>query len=102
MASPLLHSLPVRWGVGPAPRIAFGCHLVMLVLLLALYFFAAPPLGIVYLVVLGLVAALLFYEHAIVAPQNLSRVNEAFFNVNAIISVGLLIALLVEIAWGRG
>jgi 4-hydroxybenzoate polyprenyltransferase len=98
-----LYSVPARLGVGPALRIALVCHVVMLGLLLALYFFAAPPLGVVYLVALGLVALLLLYEHAIVSPHDLTRVNQAFFHVNAVISVGLLVVLLLEIArqtWG--
>ncbi len=99
-----LHSMPARLGVARALRLAFVCHLVMLGLLLALYFFAAPPLGTLYLISLGLVAALLVYEHSLVTPLNLARVNEAFFQVNAVISVGLLVILLMEIArvtwWG--
>jgi 4-hydroxybenzoate polyprenyltransferase len=99
-----LYSIPARLGVPAALRIAFLCHLVMLALLLALYFFAAPPLGTVYLIGLALVAVLLFYEHSLVTPQNLTRVNQAFFHVNAVISIGLFVVLLVEIAriawWG--
>jgi 4-hydroxybenzoate polyprenyltransferase len=99
-----LHSLPARLGIGPALRIALGCHIFMLGLLLALYFFASPPLGVIYLAGLGLVAILLLYEHSLVTPHNLTRVNQAFFQVNAIISVGLLVVLLVEIVrikwWG--
>jgi 4-hydroxybenzoate polyprenyltransferase len=93
-----LHSLPARLGIGPALRIALGCHILMLGLLLTLYFFASPPLGAIYLAGLGLVAILLLYEHSLVTPHNLTRVNQAFFQVNAIISVGLLVVLLVEIA----
>jgi 4-hydroxybenzoate polyprenyltransferase len=93
-----LHSLPARLGVGPALRVAAGCHLLMVGLLLSLYFVAAPPLGMIYLIGLGLVAGLLLYEHALVSPQDLTRVNQAFFQVNAVISVGLLVLLLVEIA----
>jgi 4-hydroxybenzoate polyprenyltransferase len=99
-----LHSLPARLGIGPALRIALGCHIIMLGLLLALYFFASPPLGIIYLAGLGLVGILLLYEHSLVTPHNLTRVNQAFFQVNAIISAGLLVVLLVEIVrikwWG--
>jgi 4-hydroxybenzoate polyprenyltransferase len=93
-----LHSLPARLGLGPALRVALACHVAMLGLLLALYFFATPPLGTIYLAGLGLVAGLLLYEHSLVNPQNLARVNQAFFHVNALISVGLFIVLLVEIA----
>ncbi len=43
---------------------------------------------------------LLIYEHALVRPDDLSRVNQAFFHVNAVISLGLLVVVLVEIALG--
>jgi 4-hydroxybenzoate polyprenyltransferase len=92
-----LHSIPARLGVARALRVALACHLVMLVLLAALYVFASPPLGYVYLAGIGVVAALIVYEHSLVRPNDLTRVNQAFFNINAIISVGLLILLLVEI-----
>jgi len=99
-----LHSLPARLGVGPALHVAFVCHLLMFGFLLALYFLATPPLGAIYLIGLGLVALLLLYEHFLVSPRDLTRVNQAFFQVNAIISVGLLVVLLVEIVrvqwWG--
>ena len=60
--------------------------------------FASPHLGTVFLVGLGLIAALLIYEHALVRPDDLSRVNRAFFHVNGVISVGLLILVLIQLA----
>ncbi len=93
-----LHSLPRRVGVARRLRIAFICHLMMLVLLAVLYVLASPPLGWLYLAGLGVVTVLIVYEHALVRPGDLTRVNQAFFNVNAIISVGLFVLLLVEIA----
>ncbi len=98
-----LHSIPARLGVAAALRLAFACHLAMLGLLVALYFAASPPLGAIYVGGLVLIAGLLLYEHSLVTPHNLARVNLAFFHVNAIISIGLLVILLVEIArasWG--
>jgi 4-hydroxybenzoate polyprenyltransferase len=92
-----LHSIPARLGVPQALRVALGCHLIMLVLLAVLYVLASPPLGYVYLVGIGVAAMLIVYEHSLVRPNDLSRVNQAFFNVNAFISVGLLVLLLVEI-----
>jgi 4-hydroxybenzoate polyprenyltransferase len=92
-----LHSIPARLGVGRALRVALACHLVMLVLLAVLYVLASPPLGYVYLGGIGVVAMLIVYEHSLVRPDDLSRVNQAFFNVNALISIGLLLLLLVEI-----
>jgi 4-hydroxybenzoate polyprenyltransferase len=93
-----LHSIPARLGVPAALRVAFLCHLAMIGLLVALYVLASPPLWHVFLVALGATAALVVYEHSLVRPGDLTRVNQAFFNVNAIISVGLLVVLLVEIA----
>ena len=72
----------------------------MLLLLAVLYVLASHPpwpLGYVYLFGVGAVAVLIVYEHSLIRPNNLTRVNQAFFNVNAVISVGLLVVLLVEI-----
>jgi 4-hydroxybenzoate polyprenyltransferase len=92
-----LYSIPAKIGVGPALRVALGCHLIMLGLLIALYFLANPPLGVIYLIGIVAVAALLIYEHALVKPTDLTRVNAAFFQVNAVISIGLLLVALVEV-----
>ena len=96
-----LHSIPARLGVPRALRLALLSHVLMLAMLVVLYVLASPPLGYVYLAGLGLVTALLVYEHSLVQPNDLTRVNQAFFNVNIIISVGLLVVLLVEIALQR-
>ena len=47
-----------------------------------------------------LVAVLLAYEHWLVRPDDLSRVNQAFFQVNGIISVGLFVLVLAQLALG--
>jgi len=41
----------------------------------------------------------LVYEHALVRPDDLTRVNAAFFNVNVIISVGLFVVGAVDLLW---
>ena len=46
------------------------------------------------------VAVLLVYEHWLVRPDDLSRVNQAFFQVNGVISVGLFVVVLVQLAVG--
>jgi 4-hydroxybenzoate polyprenyltransferase len=94
-----LHSVPARFGVGNSLRIAAGCHAVMVGLLVGLGF-ASSHLGAVYFAGLVAVAALLVYEHRIVRPDDLSRVNRAFFQVNGVISVGLLVLVLVQLAVG--
>ncbi len=92
-----LHSVPAKIGVGRALRVALACHLIMLGLLVALYFLANPPLGVVYLIGIAAVAVLLIYEHSLVKPTDLTRVNQAFFRVNALISIGLFLVALVEV-----
>ena len=49
------------------------------------------PIGAVWWTGVAAVAVLLVYEHALVRPDDLARINTAFFNVNAIISLGLLL-----------
>lgn len=92
-----LHSVPARFGVPTSLRIAAGCHAVMVGLLVVLGL-VAPRLGGVYFAGLGVVAALLVYEHRLVRPDDLSRVNRAFFHVNGVVSVGLLAVVLVQLA----
>src|SRR5262249_61744247 len=91
------HPLPARLGVPAALRLALLCPILMLAMLVALYLLASPPLGWVYLVGVGCVTVLLVYEHSLVRPDDLTRVNQAFFNVNIIISMGLLVRLLFGI-----
>lgn len=92
-----LHSVPARLGVRRSLRVAAACHAGMFALLVALGF-ASPHLGAVYFAGLGAVGLLLAYEHALVRPDDLSRVNRAFFHVNGVISVGLLLLVLVQLA----
>jgi 4-hydroxybenzoate polyprenyltransferase len=92
-----LHSIPARLGVRGALWVSLGCHIVMLILLAALYFVASPPLGTIYLIGVALVAGLVIYEHYLVSPSDLGRVNQAFFQVNVIISMGLLIVVVLEV-----
>jgi 4-hydroxybenzoate polyprenyltransferase len=95
-----LRSIPVRLGVAGALRLALVCHLVMLGCLAAFYWVARPYLGAIYLCGLGAVALLVLFEHYLVSPTNLARVNQAFFHVNVIISVGLFLIVLLQLAVG--
>jgi len=91
-----LHSIPARLGVAGALRLAAGCHALTVALLLALPA-CYPGLETVYLLGVLTVAGLLIYEHRLVRADDLTRVNVAFFQVNAIISVGLLLLVVVEL-----
>ncbi len=84
-----LKSIPARFGVRSALRIALGSHLITILMLLVLWKMAG--LGLVFLIGVLAIAGLLMYEHWLVRPDDLNRINVAFFNVNAIISFGILI-----------
>jgi 4-hydroxybenzoate polyprenyltransferase len=95
-----LHSIPATLGVAGALAAAKACHFVMWLALVGLYFVAGPPLDGIYLVGVALVGVLLVYQHALVRPGDLARVNQAFFHVNVVISVGLLAIVAAELAFG--
>ncbi|MBX3431962.1 MAG: putative 4-hydroxybenzoate polyprenyltransferase [Pirellulales bacterium] len=94
-----LHSIPVRLGVAGALRLAAVCHLATIGALAALPS-VYPPFGWIWCAGVASVAALLVYEHVLVRPDDLSRVNAAFFNVNAVISLGLLAVGIVDLVLG--
>jgi 4-hydroxybenzoate polyprenyltransferase len=92
-----LHSIPALLGVRNSLRLALGCHLIMLLCLLGLYAITPELQGFVYLVGSLAVAVLLLIEHQLVRPDDLSRVNQAFFQVNAIISIGLFLVVVLQL-----
>lgn len=99
-----LNSVPVMLGIKGALRLAAVCHgvmLVMLVLLPMLSRWCGPDLGLgwVYGTAVVVVAGLLVYEHWIVSEEDLTRVNIAFFNVNSVVSLGLLGAGMIDLLW---
>ena len=85
-----LHSIPARLGIVGALRLALFSHILAGACLIG--FWQIAGLGNIFLLGVILVLLLLAYEHWLVKPDDLTRVNIAFFNVNAIISVGLLVA----------
>jgi 4-hydroxybenzoate polyprenyltransferase len=92
-----LFSIPARWGVGAGLRVALVCHFLMLVALLVMGLIN-PHLGTTFFTGVAAVGLLLAYEHWLVRPDDLSRVNEAFFTINGIISIGLLAVVALQIA----
>ena len=90
-----LHSVPARFGIPAALRIAMVSHLLTIVSLVGLWYLT--DLGTIFLVGVLLVSGLLIYEHSLVRPDNLAKVNIAFFNVNALISFGLFLAGLIDL-----
>ncbi|MDF2962501.1 MAG: 4-hydroxybenzoate octaprenyltransferase [Paenibacillus sp.] len=90
-----LHSIPERFGVANALQIARWFHVVTAIGLLILFYLA--DLSWLYLIGIIVANGLLFYEHKIVTPQNLSRLNVAFFNLNAILSIAMFVFTLFDL-----
>ena len=93
-----VHSLPARFGVATALRVSGAVHLVTVLLLVA--FGAAAHLGAWWAVGMVGTTFALAYEHRIVSPEDLSRVNRAFFTVNGYVGVGLLVFGLADLLPG--
>lgn len=93
-----LESIPARLGVPRALAVSKALHATTL-LLLALLPGVVPELGGIYWAALAAIAALLVWEHALVRPDDLSRVNEAFFTANAVIGLVLLVAIAADLVW---
>src|SRR5579862_6580694 len=80
-----LHSIPRHLGILRALWVARAFHAIMLALLIALLW--SFGLGKLAIVGVAVVAALLAYEHSLVSPDDLSKLNAAFFTMNGVISV---------------
>ncbi len=87
-----LHAIPAQFGIPVALALSSLCHVVTITLLITLGQMLA--LGWPYWLALAVVAGLLIYEHSLVRPKDLSRVNVAFFNINSYISVTLFAGVL--------
>ncbi len=81
-----LRSIPVRYGIGGALKIARLFHAVTFFSLLGLLF-VVDFLGIIYFLGLLMLGLFLLYEHSLVKEHDLSKVNKAFFTVNGYVSV---------------
>jgi len=94
-----LHSIPRRFGLARALWISALLHAGMVILLAVL--FLQVGLGWLSLAGLGIVAVLLAYEHSLVKPSDLRRVDAAFFTINGWISVLLSVTTGIDIFWHR-
>ncbi|MEM7167753.1 MAG: UbiA-like polyprenyltransferase [Planctomycetota bacterium] len=90
-----LFSIPARLGIPRALRLAAALHIGMVAALVGLWWYA-DGLNTIFLCTTGVVSALLIYEHALVRPDDLSRVNRAFFTMNGIISFLVMASLIAE------
>ena len=92
-----LFSLPRRLGIAGALRVARLFHVLMVACLLALVY----SLGLGALSVAGVAAVtgLLIYEHSLVKPDDLSRVDAAFFSMNGYVSMLFFVFWAADVLW---
>lgn len=91
---PRVHSLPKKIGITAALVVSALLHIVAVALFVACGLYAG--MGGWYYLAVTAVAGLLFYEHWIVRPSDLSRINVAFFTINGVVSLLIFAAVLVE------
>ena len=94
-----LNSVPQAFGLEGAFWIARVMHLGVLGLLLVLVHVFA--LGWMAVAGMGVVAVLLAYEHSIISPRDLRRMNAAFFTLNGIISVVFFVSIAADVLHRR-
>jgi 4-hydroxybenzoate polyprenyltransferase len=92
-----LHSLPARLGVVPSLVVSAALHGAMLALLAVLPRLYPPGLGGIYWLGLAGCAAMIAYQHAVVRPGDLSRLNAAFFTANGALSVWLFATTAIDV-----
>jgi 4-hydroxybenzoate polyprenyltransferase len=94
-----LHSVPRFFGIGAALWIARAFHLIMVGLLVAL----VMVFGLGFLATAGIVVVilLLLYEHSMVKPNDLSKLNAAFFTMNGVISVLFFVFVAADVLLRR-
>ena len=89
-----IHSVPADFGIARGLQVTRACHVATVVLFaLGGYFIGA---GWPYYVGVGVSAALLVYENAIISADDMSRVNAAFFNVNGFVAVVVLFGAIAD------
>lgn len=91
-----IYSIPSRFGLEKALKIAQGFHVVTAIGLIALAFIS--PLGWWYVAGVVIACSILFYQHRIVKPNDLSRVQTAFFTMNSWLSGIVFVFTLIDLA----
>jgi 4-hydroxybenzoate polyprenyltransferase len=90
-----LFSIPVRFGVAQSLQISTICHLCTVGFLAMVG--VGAEMGAIYWIGWLAVIAVLFWEHRIVSPNDLSRINRAFFDLNAYVSIAFFCATVADL-----
>jgi 4-hydroxybenzoate polyprenyltransferase len=95
-----VHSVPARYGVPFALNLSIAAHVVTFALFI--WFGALVGFGWAWWIGLALTAAAFVYEHAIVKPDDLSRVNRAFFTANGFVGIALFVFAVLDLTLRLG
>lgn len=90
-----LYSIPSKLGISSALWISTMCHIITII-----FFFLGgwvAHLGPIYFIGLLVVAAILILEHFLVSENRLDKINVAFFQMNAFVSIVIFLAVLADI-----
>jgi len=91
-----LFSIPAKWGIRNALRMAAVCHLMMIFFLVMLPF-VYPEFGMIFQIGIGLIFIVLFMEHLLVRPDDPKRINLVFFWLNIFVSLAILLIGIIDI-----
>ena len=89
--------MPARYGVPFALRISTVTHVVTFALFV--WFGALVGLGWLWWIGLALTAVAFVYQHVVVTPTDLSRVNRAFFTANGFVGIALFVFALLDLVF---
>ncbi|MTI84923.1 MAG: 4-hydroxybenzoate octaprenyltransferase [Firmicutes bacterium] len=90
-----LYSIPAKFGIARALTVSSLCHIVAPAMFLLAGIFL--DLGLAYMLGIILAIGILFYQHRLISPQDMSRAGLAFFNLNGILSILVFLCTLVEV-----
>ena len=90
-----LYSVPARFGIARALQISTICHCCTIAFLAMVGLSA--HMQAIYWLGWAAVVAVLIWEHRIVSPHDLSRINRAFFDLNAYVSIAFLVATVADL-----
>lgn len=92
-----INSIPARFGIPAALKIAALSHALTFVLLLLTGFLAGGSVW--YYLTALIMGGILFYEHRIVNPNDLTKVNIAFFDANMWLALTMLAGVIADVTW---
>ncbi len=90
-----VHSFPARFGIPASLMLARVCHIAMIALLVGVG--VSLSLGWLFYVGVALAAGLLVYEHRLINPRDLSKIDLAFFTVNSYVASVLFVFTLASL-----